>query len=241
MALGELDAGAARISSRRNGRHDGAGLRTGSPAADGDVSGDGQLARARARPRGLDRARARAVATPHRLRHYAGALSASRAPWNAMHLSSGAQFNFLERRHRRPDRSDRAGSAFRRLSISGANRARDGLRPRAQQHEIRPHDGRWRPWIPPTRQVANNLGTEAPKDPVKRGFGRHQKARRDNKLGFSNESAELPSPVKIRTTPPAFARLGELRMASQRAEDRRRMSTVAAKPRRWTERASYRN
>jgi Sigma-70 region 2 len=51
-------------------------------------------ARARARPRaGLARARARAVATPHRLRHHADALSASRAPWNGMHLSSGAEFN----------------------------------------------------------------------------------------------------------------------------------------------------
>ena len=60
-----------------------------------------------ARPRaGLARARARAVATPHRLRHYAGALWASRAPGTACISVPGRSSTFLERRRRRPDRSD---------------------------------------------------------------------------------------------------------------------------------------
>src|SRR5688572_5140859 len=59
---------------------------------------------------------------------------------------------------------------------------------------------------PRSWELGTNLGPEPPKHRVKRGVGRHQKARRVNNLSAPASSAEPPSPVQIRTAPPPFLR-----------------------------------
>jgi Recombinase len=52
------------------------------------------------------------------------------------------------------------------------------------------------------QQLGTNLGPKPPKHWVKRGFRRHQKARRVNCVGLLAKSAKPPSPVQIRAAPP---------------------------------------